>query len=191
MALWRETIQYWKQITGGVIFKRGKQSSRPARQKRARPVGAAGKREALTVNDQHFARLERMYLAAPCNQPYQPDIHIQRGRAEVSIQVKPDFFHAGGSLHGSVYFKLLDDAAFFAAQSLLTDHFLLTADFTIYFLKPVTSGRLTACGEVISAGQQLFVAQATLTDERGRKVGFGSGTYARTRIRLSEKMGYR
>ena len=73
----------------------------------------------------------------------------------------------------------------------MTGHFLLTADFAIYFLKPVTGGQLTALGEVVSAGQQLFVARATLQDQRGRRVGYGSGTYARTRIQLSEKLGYR
>ena len=33
------------------------------------------------------------------------------------MTVRPDFFHAAGAVHGSVYFKLLDDAAYFDALS--------------------------------------------------------------------------
>ena len=45
--------------------------------------------------------------------------------------------HTAGSLHGSAYFKLLDDSAFFAAQALECGRsedamFLLTTSFTTY-----------------------------------------------------------
>ena len=56
----------------------------------------------------HYRRLERMYLAGSCNQYYQPQIKIEGGWAEVSIEIRPDFFHSGGAVHGSVYFKVLD-----------------------------------------------------------------------------------
>ncbi len=67
----------------------------------------------------HFEKLEAMYLSAPNNAYYQPTIHITEGKAEVSIAVRPDFFHAANAVHGSVYFKLMDDASFFAANSLI------------------------------------------------------------------------
>jgi hypothetical protein len=35
--------------------------------------------------------------------------------------VRPDFFHAAHAVHGSVYFKALDDAAFFAVASLVQE----------------------------------------------------------------------
>jgi acyl-coenzyme A thioesterase PaaI-like protein len=78
----------------------------------------------------HLQKLEHMYLMAPINAFYSPRISISQGEAEITIPVKPEFFHAADAVHGSVYFKLLDDAAFFAVNSLMEDYFALTASFT-------------------------------------------------------------
>ncbi len=50
----------------------------------------------------------RTDLAAPTNEYYRPEIHIEDGVAEVPIAV-----------HGSAYLEALDDATFFAASSLV------------------------------------------------------------------------
>ncbi len=60
---------------------------------------------------EHYRKLERMYLAAPINAFFQPKLHIEEGWAEVRIQVRPDFHHTLGAMHGAVYFKAMDDAA--------------------------------------------------------------------------------
>jgi acyl-coenzyme A thioesterase PaaI-like protein len=71
------------------------------------------------MNAAHFRKLENMYLGAPISRLYQPTIRISEGLAEIAIPVAPAFFHAAGALHGSVYFKVLDDACFFAVASLV------------------------------------------------------------------------
>ena len=48
--------------------------------------------------------------------------------------------HTAGSLHGSCYFKLLDDAAFFASQARVRDFFVLTSAFNTVFMRPVVPG---------------------------------------------------
>ena len=98
--------------------------------------------------DPHFAGLERMYLAAPVNEFYRPRIEVSDSQATIEVDVKPDFFHSAGAVHGSVYFKMLDDAAFFAANSLETDVFVLTTSFTTYLTRPVTSGTMRSVGKV-------------------------------------------
>ena len=55
--------------------------------------------------EEHFRRLERMYALAPINRYFQPVLRISEARAELTIPVKTDFFHAAGAVHGSVYFK--------------------------------------------------------------------------------------
>ena len=85
----------------------------------------------MSNRDEHHRRLEHMYLSAPANEYFKPEIRIDEGRAEVRLTVRPDFFHAASAVHGSVYFKLLDDATFFAASSLVDDVFVLTASFNI------------------------------------------------------------
>ena len=98
--------------------------------------------------------------------------------------------HAANAVHGSVYFKLLDDAAFFAANSLVEDVFLLTASFTIYMLGPVSEGRLKAGGRITHRTGRLFFAEAELEDRDGNAIARGSGTFVRSRIPLTPEIGY-
>ena len=71
-----------------------------------------------------------MYLAAPINDFYEPRIEIHEAEAVIEAEVSRRFFHAAEAVHGSVYFKMLDDAAFFAASSLEREVFVLTTTFT-------------------------------------------------------------
>ena len=98
---------------------------------------------------QHFKRLEAMYQAAPLNDFYLPTMSISQGRAEISIDVNQKYFHAAQAVHGSVYFKMLDDAAYFAANSLEQEYFVLTTSFTTYLTRPISSGKMTAIGQVV------------------------------------------
>jgi hypothetical protein len=43
--------------------------------------------------DDHYRKLERLYLGAPTNAYYRPSIQIAEGRAEVEIAVRPEFMH--------------------------------------------------------------------------------------------------
>ncbi len=139
----------------------------------------------------HFRKLENMYLSAPTNEYYRPTIHIGAGQAEVSITVRPDFFHAARAVHGSVYFKLMDDAAFFAANSLVEDVFVLTTSFTVYLTRPVSDGTMTATGTVVNRSRRLLIAESIVTDAAGHVVARGSGTFMPSRIPLSAEIGYR
>lgn len=139
----------------------------------------------------HYRKLERMYHAAPVNQLYQPTLQVSKGRAVMTMEVKEQLFHAANALHGSVYFKALDDAAYFAVNSLVTDCFVVTVSFNIYLLRPVCSGMLRAEGEVTSASSQLYVADAVLYLDDDQVVARGSGSFMRSRVRLDEIETYR
>lgn len=136
----------------------------------------------------HFRKLEKMYLAAAINQTVYSDVTIavENGKAEIVHAVEEKFFHAAKSLHGSVYFKLLDDAAYFAASSLVDDEFLFTASFQINLLRPVTRSSLRAEGWVEKAGRSFIIAQSILYDERNRKVAIGQGQLMKSGKLLSE-----
>ena len=141
-------------------------------------------------SEQHFRKLERMYLSAPINEFYLPSIEISQGQAVIQTEVKPEFFHAAGSLHGSVYFKLLDDAAFFAVNSLVKDFFVLTVSFNIYLTRPVTKGVLIAQGRVVSHSVNYFVAESVLT-VNDKDVARGSGSFLRSRVELASVESYK
>jgi len=142
------------------------------------------------AKSEHFRRLERMYLGAPNNDYYQPEITIGEGTAELRIAIDPKFFHAAGAAHGSVYFKAMDDAAFFAANSVVEDVFVLTTSFNIHLLRPVTEGTLIAKGTLVSATRSLLIADAELKDQKGHLVGRGTGSFMKGRTRLEDIKGY-
>ena len=104
--------------------------------------------------------------------------------------MKPEFFHAANAVHGSVYFKLLDDAAFFAVNSLIEDYFALTASFTTYLLRPIAEGTMKASGKVVHEGGRSFLAESVVKDNEGREIARGSGNFVTSKIRLTPDMGY-
>ena len=134
--------------------------------------------------------LEHAYLSAPVTRWYGATIGIESGSAEVRLTVRPEFHHAAHAVHGSVYFRLLDDAAFFAANSLIADVLVLTVSFTVHFVRPVSQGELRAVGRVAHQGGRLLVAESQLFDGEGRLLGQGSGVFTRSAIRLDGTIGY-
>jgi uncharacterized protein (TIGR00369 family) len=139
---------------------------------------------------EHYRKLERMYAAAPVSQWYGATIAIAGGQAEVRLAVRPEFYHAAHAVHGSVYFRALDDAAFFAVNSRVREVLVLTVSFTIYFARPVTSGELRAVGRVLHGSGRLFLATAELLDSEGQLLGHGSGVFARSAVALEPAIGY-
>lgn len=143
------------------------------------------------TNDAHFRKLENMYHAAPCNQYYQPRLMVGEGQAEVIIPIRESLFHAAGAAHGSVYFKALDDAAFFSANSLVEDVFVLTTSLNVYLTRPVSSGEIRASGRVVCRSRGQLIAEAILYDSEDREIAVGTGCFRRSKIALTEKIGYR
>jgi len=144
----------------------------------------------VTTNN-HYRKLERMYAAAPINDLIPSTLHTAEGRAEVIIPVSPDYFHAARGVHGSLYFKALDDAAFFAASSIIEDVFVLTASFTVQLLRPIAEGELRAVGKLIHPSRRLLTASSELKDHRGRIIATGSGVFLPSKIALTAELGYR
>ena len=144
----------------------------------------------MSTAEEHFRKLERMYALAPINRFFSAEIAVTEGSAKLTLPVRPDYFHSGHTAHGSVYFKVLDDSAYFAAASLVRDCFLLTVSFNIYFIRPVTGGVLKAAGRVVHRSRNLYLAESEVTDERGRSVGRGSGSFMRSAATLGPEVGY-
>jgi uncharacterized protein (TIGR00369 family) len=140
----------------------------------------------------HFRRLERMYASAPINEFFAPRLHIpEAGVAELRMTIRPDFHHAAHAAHGAVYFKALDDATFFAANSIVEDVFVLTVSFNLYLTRPVSEGEVIARGRVVSRSKRLYLAEGTLEDARGREIARGSGAFMPSTTALSDDIGYR
>jgi len=139
----------------------------------------------------HWRALEGLYASAPINHKFRSSLEIVgEGLSRISFLIEPDCFHAAGAAHGTIYFKMLDDAAFYAANTLVTDRFLLTTSFNLHFSKPIKGGRVVAEGRWVSGRRRVLVAESWLLDEEGEEVGRGTGTFMRSRIALSGLPGY-
>ena len=141
----------------------------------------------------HFRKLERMYLSARVNNHLYNGITITISdqKAELTLKIEEKFFHAANAIHGSVYFKMLDDAALFAVNSIVKDVFVYTVSFNIQMLRPVSSGIIKSIGELKFKSSNLFIADSTLLDENNKLVGRGSGNFMKSKIELTQEIGYK
>jgi len=139
----------------------------------------------------HFRALERLYRSAPINSGFDSDIEITGpGVARIRFNVAPDHFHAAGAAHGTLYFKMMDDAAFYACNSTVSDRFLLTTAFNLVFSRPLKGGEVVAEGRWISGRRRVLIGEARLVDASGEEAARGTGTFMRSHIPLSSLTGY-
>jgi uncharacterized protein (TIGR00369 family) len=147
---------------------------------------------APTGEEAHLRALEALYASAPVNGLFASTLTLpEAGRSEIRFTVAADSFHAAGAAHGTLYFKMLDDAAFYAANGLVSDRFLLTTAFNLHFTKPMRGGEARAEGRWISGKRRVFVAEARIVDSDGEECARGTGTFMRSHIALSGLDGYR
>ena len=142
---------------------------------------------------EHCQKLESMYLRANVNTKIYDttECRIDEGTSEIKLTVADKYFHALGAIHGSVYFKLLDDAAFFAVNSIVQDVFVLTTSFNINLVRPISQGKIKAVGKVKFISKNHYVAESTLYDENGKEAAYGTGTFAKSKVNLCENLGYK
>ena len=140
----------------------------------------------------HFRALESLYRHAAINGLFQSEIEIvEAGFARIRFVVAPDTNHAAGAAHGTLYFKMMDDAAFYACNSMVSDRFLLTTAFNLVFTRPLKPGPMIAEGKWVSGRRRVFVGEARLISPDGEEAARGTGTFMRSHIPLSSLEGYR
>ena len=144
-----------------------------------------------TGAEAHYRALESLYAAAPINGMFRSKLEITgEGQARIRFDIEPGHYHAAGAAHGTTYFKMLDDAAFYAANSLVNDFFLLTTAFNLLLTRPIKAGPVVAEGRWVNGRRRVLVADAWLLDADGEQVARGTGTFMRSRIPLATLPGY-
>jgi uncharacterized protein (TIGR00369 family) len=140
----------------------------------------------------HFRALESLYRSAPVNQLFESSLEIvEEGYARIHFTLSEAVFHAAGAAHGTIYFKMMDDATFYACNSLVTDRFLLTTAFNLHFTRPLRAGPVIAEGRWVGGRKRVYVGDARLLDGEGEEAARGTGTFLRSHIALSSLPGYR
>ena len=138
------------------------------------------------MTNTHYKKLEKIYLNANLNKEIysNTEILISKNYSEINMPIKKDYFHALEAIHGSVYFKMLDDAAFFAAQSVVEDYMLLTASFNITFKMPVKNGYIKSTGTLCSVSKKEFNAESKMYNSKNELVAFGNGIFKKSKISI-------
>ena len=140
----------------------------------------------------HYEKLQKMYLNANINTMMfsTTTALISEAKAEIGLTISKKHFHALGAIHGSVYFKLLDDSAYFAVSSVVKDYFVLTTSFNLNIIKPASKGILTGIGKVKFQSKNIFTAESKIIDEQGNEIAFGTGNFLKSKVPLSKDIGY-
>lgn len=101
------------------------------------------------------------------------------GRATFSLIPQELHYNPLGTVHGGVIATLLDSAAGCAVHSVLDPGEGYTSvDLNTKYLRPVSAstGRITAEATVLTRGSRTALAEARLTDERGRLLAHATST---------------
>ena len=138
------------------------------------------------MTDTHYKKLQKIYLNANLNKDIysNTEIIISKNYSEIKMPIKESYFHALEAIHGSVYFKMLDDAAFFSAQSVVKDYMLLTASFSITFKMPVSNGYIKSIGTLCSVSEKELTAESKMYNSKNELVALGNGIFKKSKIRI-------
>jgi len=138
----------------------------------------------------HFEKLERMYLAAPCNKDSELGIRVLEGTAEIVVPVQETDRCPSGAVQNAMIYKIMDDAAALAINALVHKNLVQTQNFNISFIHPVTEGQLTAKGRLLNVSGDQYYTEAVLTDAEGMEIARGIGIYVKSDTLLSPDRGY-
>ena len=128
----------------------------------------------------HCRRLERSYRDSPWGMSGSASLTVSRGSAEIALARVEALFDPPGSVNGLPYFKLLDDAALYAASSVVPGAGVKVTSFNVYLTRPVASGALRAVARVVGTTESLIMVQADLADSAGCGVASASACFVRT-----------
>lgn len=103
---------------------------------------------------------------------------LKLGEATLHLEVRDELKQNQGVVHGGAIASLIDTASAFAVITHLeTAERVTTTDLTIHYLRPITSGRLTAVARTIRAGQRLFVLGVEVNNDNGILLATAVTTY--------------
>jgi uncharacterized protein (TIGR00369 family) len=103
---------------------------------------------------------------------------VTEGQVSVHLPLRDELLQNLGVVHGGAVASLIDTASAFAVLSQIeVQERVTTTDLTIHYLRPATSGRLTATARVVRGGRRLFVLAVEVTDEHKKLIATAVTSY--------------
>lgn len=89
------------------------------------------------------------------------------GDVSIHLEIRDELRQNQGVVHGGAVASLIDTAAAFAVLTRLDiNERVTTTDLTIHYLRPVSTGRLTARARIVRGGRRLFVLSVEVTSNQ-------------------------
>lgn len=105
---------------------------------------------------------------------------VRRGKVTIQLTVRDDLKQYQGVVHGGAVASLIDTAAAFAVVTELeAGERVTTTDLTIHYLRPVSSGRVSATARIVRGGRRLFVLSVDVTNDQQVLLATAVTTYIR------------
>ena len=103
---------------------------------------------------------------------------MDEGDVSVFLDVRDELKQNQGVVHGGAVASLIDTASAFAVLTQIEIHErVTTTDLTIHYLRPITSGRMTARARVVRGGRRLFVLSVEVRNDSEALVATAVTTY--------------
>lgn len=109
---------------------------------------------------------------------------IESGKAVLSLKKQDWLTQHLGYFHGGVVTTLADSAGGAAAVTVVPENYqVVTSELTMHFLRPAVGDEIIATAEVIKAGKQLIIVEASVTDKAtGKLIAKATGTWIPVKI---------
>ena len=92
---------------------------------------------------------------------------ISPGAVTIHLDVRDELRQNQGVVHGGAVASLIDTAAAFAVLTQIeVNERVTTTDLTIHYLRPASSGRLTARARIVRGGRRLFVLSVEVRNDK-------------------------
>ncbi len=112
---------------------------------------------------------------------------IEKGKVELSLEVKKDMTNPYGNIHGGMMSLVIDEAIGWAVVSLDTDNFYTSLNLNVDFLYAIKEGeRLKAVSEVIRRGKKIIHVNCSVYNMGGAILAKASSNLIVTGMRPEE-----
>ncbi|WP_367649527.1 PaaI family thioesterase [Paenibacillus sp. NEAU-GSW1] len=98
-------------------------------------------------------------------------------KAVISLKAEQRHLNLLGIVHGGVLMSLIDNAMGLAVMLAYRDQKTVTANMNTHFLENTKKGTLYCEGSIMHRIGRTITLQASVTNEEGRLIAWGSGAY--------------
>ncbi len=131
-----------------------------------------------TLNPAYLKAITKMVSRSPYFRLLSMEMKpVVLGESRLEVVIEEKHLQPFGMVHGGVYSSLVDAAGFWSVYPLLGEGVgLTTVELKLNYLAPASKGYLIAKGKNIKVGKTLCLGKASIEDENGRLLAYGTET---------------